>query len=196
MKSLVTTTGAIAIPFYDGEMSMLPFDMSTLEGLPDSLKQTAEKMLSGISHRVGEAFFTIHGKTLKKSQTLRRGGPHIDGSYDKAVFNWGGGGGWKVGENGPGTSTEDHARLYLSNKGGILLASNFESCLGWTGEFDGTPGRGGDCSHIELNSPFMLKRDTVYYGNNHFIHESLPISADFHRVMVRITLPESHVFEG
>lgn len=172
---------------------MLPFNLQNLEGLPAEWVGTARAMLRGIRRAGGQAFFTIHGRRLRRGQTLRRGGPHTDGSYDPTVFNWGGGG-WKVGENGPATDSEEHRRLYNSETGGIILASNFEACLGWNGEYAGLPGVGGNCSHIALDEPFILQRNTVYYGNNHFIHESLPMSQDVHRVFARITLPIDHSF--
>jgi hypothetical protein len=196
MKSIAVVTNEIALPMFDGEFSMMPFDLHTLNGLRDDFKVVAEKLLANIKHAGGTAFLTVHGKTLKKNETLRRGGAHTDGSYDRNVLDWGGGGGWKVGENGPAITSPDHMRLYGSETGGIILASNFESCLGWIGEFDGLPGVGGDCSAISLNEPFMLKRNTVYYGNNHFVHESIPVSEDVHRVFARITMPSDHRFAG
>ena len=75
------------------------------------------------------------------------------------------------------------------------MATNYPSCLGWVGEYDGLPKVGGDCRHIALGTPELLRENTVYYGNNHFIHESLPVSRDIHRVFARITLPEDHIFQ-
>ncbi len=195
MKSLSRELNKITLPSLVGHRSMIPFSMRSLEGLNTTFQIIARRMLQSIKDRSGVAFFTIHGKNLNQGDTLRRGGAHTDGSYDQKIFSWGGGGGWKVGENGPSLGSSDHDRLYNSNKGGIILASNFESCLGWSGEFEGLPSVGGDCSHIKLNKPFTLKRNTVYYGNNHFIHESLPVSEDVHRVFARITLPETHHYE-
>lgn len=192
MLSIATVTNGIELPLIEGEFSMLPFDLDTRIGLTGEFISIAEKLLTNIKHCGGIAFLTVHGKPLKKNETLRRGGAHTDGSYDRKVFAWGGGGGWKVGENGPAVTSHDHKRLYNSETGGIILASNFESCLGWIGDFEGLPGIGGDCSAINLDKPFLLKRNTVYYGNNHFIHESIPVSGDVHRVFVRITMPEDH----
>jgi hypothetical protein len=187
---------AISLPVFTGEKSMIPFNLKTLAGLPLEFVSVVKQMLIGVKNEGGEAFFTIHGKQLKATDTLRRGAPHTDGNYEpyNMSFGSGGGNGWKVGENGPGVNTSLHAEQYLSQKGGIILASNFESCLGWVGDFDGVQGVGGDCRHIKLNEPFMLKKDTVYYGNNHFIHESLPVSEDVHRVFARITMPIDHEF--
>ena len=49
-------------------------------------------------------------------------------------------------------------------------------------------------SHIDLGDSFELKENTVYFGNNHFIHESLPMKNDVIRVFARITLPEKYIF--
>lgn len=105
-----------------------------------------------------------------------------------------GGGGWKVGENGPSINTNLHERQYNSELGGIILASNYSSCVGWDGYYDGMPLRGGDCSHLNVKNHFTLKENTVYYGNNHFIHESLPVNDNVHRVFARITMPETHKY--
>jgi hypothetical protein len=197
MKSKVLSTNTINLPLIKGEYSMIPFDLITLKGLPREFLEIAKNMLKGIEHSGGISFFTIHGKVLKKGDTLRRGGPHTDGNYEPhfMTFGSGGGNGWKVGESGPETNTELHDRQYNNDKGGIIIASNFESCIGWLGEFEGTPNKGGDCSHIKLNEGFKLKKNRVYYGNNHFIHESLAVSDDIHRVMARITMPENHVYK-
>ncbi len=192
MKSTAMIIGDIDLPLIEDKISMVPFDLKTLKGLSGKIKTLASEMLQNISHGGGTAYFTIHGRKLKKDDTLRRGGPHTDGSFDFSVFSWGGG--WKVGEDGPDINSEEHIRLYNSENGGIILASNFEACLGWVGEFDGLPSVGGDCSHIKLNDPFMLKKNKIYYGNNHFIHESLPVTEDVHRVFARITLPENHIY--
>ena len=194
MKSMIAKTNTINLPVITGEYSMIPFDLNTLAGIPLQFLTTVAQMLSGIKHEGGKAFFTIHGKTLKASQTLRRGAPHTDGNYEpvKMGFGSGGGSGWKVGENGPSIDSELHKRQYNAINGGLILASNHSACLGWKGEFEGTPKVGGDCRHIALNDAFMLESNVVYYGNNHFIHESLAVDVDVHRVFARITMPENH----
>lgn len=194
MKSQFRELGAIELPFVNGEHKMIPFDMKTLSGLPSEFVGIANQMLSGIKNRVGIAFFTAHGKTLKSGNTLRRPAPHTDGNYEPHLMSFGGGG-WKVGENGPAINTSLHKRQYESELGGIILATNYASCVGWKGEYDGMPKVGGDCRHIKLDQPELLREGVVYYGNNHFIHESLPVGRDIHRVFARITLPEDHEYE-
>jgi hypothetical protein len=186
----------IKIPLILGEFKMIEFCLNTLSGLPDKFMNIAMDMLMNLDIPDKVGFFTIHGKILKKQQTLRRPGPHIDGNYEPYYMSFGGGeGGWKVGENGPAVGTNLHKRQYESPFGGIILCSNYSSCLGWNGEYDGLPKTGGNCSHMELDDPFFLKENTVYYGNNHFIHESLPVKEDVHRVFARITLAEGHKYQ-
>lgn len=192
MQSTFKAINTIELPFVNSEISMLPFDLVTLAGLPSEYHKTVLTMLNGVK-AAGTAFFTIHGKTLKAGKTLRRPAPHTDGNYEPVTMGFGGGG-WKVGENGSPVNTDEHNRQYASETGGIILATNYASCLGWNGEYSGLPSVGGDCRHIELDEPHLLKADTVYYGNNHFIHESLPVGKDIHIVFVRITLPETHQY--
>ncbi len=193
MISLVENTGAVELPLIIGEYPMIPFDLNSLVGLPLEFTNVAKQMLKGVIHRGGTAYLTMHGKVLKPSQTLRRGAPHTDGNYEPVNMDFGGGG-WKVGENGPPIDSETHHRQYNSEGGGLILASNHPSCLGWEGTFEGLPSVGGDCRHIKLGKPFKLQANKVYHGSNHFIHESLPVDVHVHRVFARITMPENHAF--
>ncbi|MCP4909706.1 MAG: hypothetical protein GY907_03280 [Bacteroidetes bacterium] len=198
MKSLVLSKGAISLPMVEGEHSMIPFNLDDFAGLTGDFLEIAKNMMQDIKHQGGISYFTIHGQKLKKGQTLRRGGAHTDGNYEPHLMTFGGGGGngWKVGESGHKPGHPTHQRQYVKDTGGIVIASNYRACNGWVGEFEGVPGRGGDCSHIQLNDHFELKANEIYYGNNHFIHESLAMKDDVHRVFARITMPENHVFEG
>ena len=196
MKSNAINLGKIEIPRHDGEDQMIVFDMKTLEGIPDGYRGLAEAMLAKIKQRDGFAYFTIHGRSLKKTETLRRPAPHTDGNYEPVMMSFGGQGGFKVGETGPRLHSPLHDRQYNAVNGGLLLASTYPACVGWVGEYDGLPGVGGDCRHLTLGQPFILEAGMIYYGNNHFIHESMPVDQDTHRTFVRITLPEDHVFDG
>ena len=73
----------------------------------------------------------------------------------------------------------------------MFIVSSYEACKGWNGVFEGQPGQGGDCSKIDLSkmSSFILNRNTLYWGNSTFIHESLPLDQKIKRQLVRITLP-------
>lgn len=198
MKSMYKKLNQIHLPYFNGEESMIEFNLETLEGLPEQFKSIAKAMLQDVGQLVGMAFFTIHGKTLGCNEYQRRPAPHTDGNYCKVQKGWGqgGGNGWKIGENGPAIDTKFHDDHYNTPNGGIILASSVSACNGWEGEFDGLPGVGGDCRHIELNEPTKLDANRVYYGNNHFIHESLPMPEFVHRVFARITLPIDHEYQG
>tara|TARA_R100000664_G_C2752104_1_gene139394 strand:- start:1491 stop:2075 length:585 start_codon:yes stop_codon:yes gene_type:complete len=193
MHSYAKKLNSINLPLVEGEFPMIPFDLKTLTGLPEEFKHIAKAMLKRIEHGGGKAYFTLHGKRLRKGETLRRGGAHVDGNYEPHVMDFGGGG-WKVGQEGRDVNHPTHIRQFNSTTGGIVICSNYHACNGWIGEYEGLPNKGGDCTHLALGESFELEPDTVYYGNNHFIHESLPMSDDVHRVMARITLPEDHVY--
>jgi len=196
MISRAKNMGQIVVPTYSGHESMIPFNIKTLEGIPEAFLSTVKAMLNNVPVKAGIAYFTIHGKKLIKNDTLRRGGPHTDGNYEPHQMDFGksGGSGWKVGENGPRIHSPLHKRQYVKETGGLILASNYSSSVGWLGEYDEVPGVGGNCAHIELKDSFLLKENTIYYGNNHFIHESLPVNETVHRTMIRITLPETHEY--
>ena len=195
MKSMVRNTGSVELPLIEGEFAMIPFDMETLIGVPKFFIHVVEKMLENIPRGKGTAFLTIHGKKLKSGETLRRPGAHVDGNYEPHTMDFSGGGnGWKTGEEGRPVGHPTHTRQFCSDKGGIIMVSNYHACNGWVGEYEGYVEKGGDCTHLDLGEPFMLEPDTIYYGNNHFIHESLPVDTDCHRVLARITLPEDHLY--
>ena len=185
---------SINLPFYKGEVSMLPFCLDNISTLPKEFRNVVKDMIRSLSIKKGEAFFTVHGKFVKKNKTMRRGLPHIDGNYLKEVSGWGtgGGNGWKVGENGVKLNSKEHKKSYLNEDGGMLIASSYPACKGWNGFYNNKPKQGGDCSHVDLKNGFMLEPHTVYYGNSQFIHESLPVNKDVFRILYRITLPTDH----
>ena len=195
ITSKASPVGHLVLPLFTGEASMMPFDLHTLEGLDGSSTRIVKSMLSNVPHSGGTAYFTLHGKELLAGETLRRGGAHIDGNYDPVDMGFGGGG-WKTGEEGRPPGHPIHERQFTTEQGGIVLASNYPACVGWIGAFEGIPQKGGDCTSFDLGQPFVLTPNTVYYGNNHFIHESLPVAHDVHRVFARVTMPEDHIYKG
>ncbi len=192
-------------PLLDCNIQMQHFDTTKMAVMTDDpfinnilpYKDIVSEMLSGINLLGNTAYLTVHGKHLKKGEILRRGGKHIDGNYDPDIFNWTCNGvdfDKYLNKEAPPVDSEHHQILYNSNRGGVLLLTNYEACLGWTGEFDGTAGLGGSCDHIETGEPFILQRNKVYYGNSTFIHESIPVKEDVYRIMFRITLPRNHIY--
>lgn len=185
---------SVMVPQLDGKISMMPFKLNDLEAVPLRYIHLVKQMIKKLPYLEGKAYLTIHGKKLVKYETHRRPGPHIDGNFLENVSDWGGNG-WKVGDDGLSLSPEDHKRSYEAHTGGMLLISNYPTCIGWNGIYLGDPGIGGDCSHIkELSNKenFLLDADTIYYGTSQFIHKSVPVNVNVHRTFVRITLPETY----
>lgn len=149
-------------------------------------------------------FVTIDEKDLKAGQTHRRGGAHVDGVYETAVeklgLDWGagGGGGWLNGVPGRILSEEAQRRSYQNENGGMIIVSNHAACQVWLGELDGVPGQGGSCEHLrdqfaDLDTGVM-DPNRVYKTNSTCIHESLPVTEDVRRQLLRITLSEQYQF--
>jgi hypothetical protein len=174
---------------------MLPFNLEHLSEVPEKFKRLVAHMTASLPIKKGIAYLTIDGRLVEKGKTQRRGGVHIDGNFIPDVSDWGGGSGggqngWKVGEGGRILSSEHHKLSYESKTGGMLIASTYPACKGWNGQYEGKPYVGGDCTRVEnLGEGFVLKPNTLYYGNSQFLHESLPIDKTTHRVVARITLP-------
>ena len=181
----------VQIPNFTGEVKMLPFNLENLAEIPKQFKEMVLKMIEVLPIKKGIAYFTIDGKTVEQGKSQRRGGVHIDGNY-LPLLSWGNGGGngWKVGEGGRILSSIEHKQSYETKTGGMLIASTYPACKGWNGTFEGKPYIGGDCTRLEgLGEGFVLKPNTVYYGNSQWLHESLPIDNTTHRIVARITLP-------
>jgi hypothetical protein len=86
----------------------------------------------------------------------------------------------------PGTEPE----IMFADEG-IILASSVIGCRAYDGIWQGEPGEGGDCSHIDLSnlSPVLMLPAQVYAGNVNMLHESLPMGADCLRTVVRLNVP-------
>ena len=56
MKSIAIATNKIELPMVDGEFSMVPFNLITLDGLQDDFKAVAKQLLANIKHVGGIAF--------------------------------------------------------------------------------------------------------------------------------------------
>lgn len=179
----------------NAHLYMHPLDLEKDVDLPHEFEEfnpVIQRMLMLSPIERGTAWITIDCKSVKKGETHRRGGPHVDGNYVYA-WNGGGGNGWKTGDAGRVLSPEDHADQYCNAKGGMIIASSYAACKAWIGEFDVMPNQGGDCSHIrnllDKMKNLILKPNIFYLGNSTCIHESLPIEEDVDRVLVRLTLP-------
>jgi hypothetical protein len=77
---------------------------------------------------------------------------------------------------------------------GLILASSITAARAFDGEFEGAPNDGGDCSHIDTKAmrEVMLSAGRIYAGNVTMLHESLPVSFDCLRTVVRLNVPGWH----
>lgn len=198
INSNVVMLNKIVLPKFEGLQLYMHKVSPNKINLPNGFKKykkIIESMLSMIPNFLDEMYVTIDEKFLQKGNSHRRSGPHTDGNY---IYGWGGGGGWLTGENGRHLSREKHVHQYLSNTGGMLIASDYSSCKAWKGNIEGEPNQGGDCSHLieKLNNldSLFLEKNTVYFMNSTAIHESLPVDENVHRNLIRITLPSN--FQG
>jgi len=184
MKSNSKIIGKVKVPSYKGLIYMEKFNLRTLDGVPEMFKEAVSDMTYFLEN--GEAFLTVDGKLIEKGDKHRRGDPHMDGIWMES--------GWDVPSRWNmmhGTPDPSHIIDPFEVNGGIILASDYTACKGWNGEYNDLPGDGGDCSHFNLKEGFLLEKDTVYYANSTFIHESLPVENDVHRTLLRVSLPES-----
>jgi hypothetical protein len=184
---------AFTLPSFAGDqLYMHPIELDGPLVLPAALEHwigAIDRLLKWSPIRKGIAFVTIDQRRIEGGTSHRRPGPHVDGNF---IFDWGGGG-WLTGENGRVLGPEDHRRQYCSPGGGFLIASDFEGCRAWIGEFDRAPLQGGNCEHIKNQLAdaysFILKPNVAYWGNSTGVHESLPLRESFNRSLLRITLP-------
>ncbi len=207
IKSLVVEKNEVIIPEFIGKIQMESINvsgsysiklMTSISGKNGIFDDVILSMLKDIEPVGKTAWITIHGQVLKKGEILRRPGKHIDGRYDPDIFDWTCDTvdfNKYLEKKAPPVDSKFHQVLYNSDKGGILLATNYSACLGYVGEFEGTAGLGGNCDHIKTNEPIKLEANKVYYGNSTFIHESVPVEEDVCRVVVRITLPRNHIYD-
>jgi hypothetical protein len=186
---------SITMPAFQGtQVYMLPFvinsNIDKNDSIPARYKAILKEMLKPFQYCNDIGFLTIDERQVSKGKTHRRGGAHIDGNY---IHDDWGNGGWLTSNNFNQKNLDIHNKLYNNPKGGMIIASNYSACRGWTGNFHGEIKQGGDVSHLKgglvNNSSFILKPNQIYYGNSQFVHESLPLTADVNRQLIRVTLP-------
>lgn len=184
MDSKIKQHGPVRFPEFTGDRQyMVKFTPD--EGVPDCLapwKDTISDMLDSIILRGNtKLFVTVDQAFVKAGDTHRRAGAHIDGNWGFYPINSGSHSGcWNCGPE------------YELRHEAILLANSVDSsACAYIGYVCGSPGEGGDCQHLSLNTleKRYLKSNTCYEGNVECIHECLPVSEDCYRQMIRIVIP-------
>lgn len=185
--SRVVEMGRVEFPEFLGErIYMREFRLET--GLPADLKRwqpTVDQMLVGVD--TDEPIYLMVDQGMVKANTShRRPGAHIDGYWIAAKQRHGGGGGHAGRWDRPSWNSCDFDKAE-----GLILASDFCACRALVGEFEGSPGEGGDCSMLDLSqlAEVKLLAGIAYAGNVTMVHESLPVACDTARTLVRLSVP-------
>lgn len=191
MLSTAVMTGNVTFPSFTKErVYMEKFFKKT--GLPSYLKRwqkTVDAMLKTVETD-NPIFIMIDQGTVKPSQSHRRPGAHIDGYWCEELRSHRGSGGHIMTTKGWNTGHAWNTSAELSEPEAIILASDYSSCVGYIGEWEGMVGQGGDVSHLNLDSMEKIKLESnkVYVGNVGFIHESIPVEQEVNRTLVRLSV--------
>lgn len=195
LQSIVQQRGSVSFPVNTGERVYMR-EIRKAVPLPAHLQRwqsTIDAMLHGVDTD-GPIYLMIDQGTVKANQSQRRPGLHIDGYWIPSLQAWGGGGSegqWKSagghdsGGGGHRISCDDW------KDEAIILASDISASRAMAGFFNGLPGDGGDCSHIDVSNmdSIRLQANTCYAGNVLMLHESLPVDQDCTRTLVRLNVP-------
>lgn len=214
--SILEKRGPVTFPEFTGERAyMIPFRQSS--GLPRRLERwqsTVDAMLAGIQ-APGDIFLMIDQKPVLAGAPQRRPGLHVDGYWCPAYRRHGGSHRAVAGAHGAESGAHaprgqhapqqeqhqpharhvagpsDWSRPDFSTPEAILLASDYAASRAYVGAYDGTPGAGGDFSHLDPSglAEVRLQSHTVYAGNVSMLHESLPVDRPVLRTLVRLNVP-------
>jgi len=183
--STLHVLGPVVLPTWGNiRIMMMPFHTDDVYGsLPSDLRRwakTIQQMVAGAPAGVG--YLTIDEAPVRKGETHRRPGLHVDGiGPDGKAGGWGGGGGY--GANG------------------MTMVSSHIGCRAYAQTFDGAPGPDGDCAHLasqcDKHRAVDLKPEMIYLCSPLTVHEALPMSEDTWRQFCRVSFPsDSPWYEG
>lgn len=181
-KSEVKHVGAISFPDFSGiRVMMMPFRMEDVATLPDSLagyRETVGRMVGMARVHEGVGYLTADEAMVRAGEAHRRPGLHVDG-----LGVWGGGGGsWAA--------------------KGMLLTSSVVGCRGYAQDFSGDLDSAQDnCEHLRPeclpSAEIVMQPSQVYWCGALTVHESMVMSADCRRQLVRLSMPsDAPWFEG
>lgn len=182
--SIVQPRGAVEFPAFTGERIYMR-EFRKQRGLPSDLMRwqpTVDAMLEGIDVD-GPIYLMIDQSVVLAGMAQRRPGMHIDGYWIPEMYAHGGGHG--------GGRHVTWCDADWKDAEAVILASDVSACRAMVGSWDGKPADGGDCSHIDTRGlrEVRLHADRVYAGNVTMLHESLPVSHDCARTLVRLNVP-------
>jgi hypothetical protein len=186
-ESSIKLSGEITFPEFSGiRILQMPFILGDIESIPDFLFHWKNTFLQlfDISHiKNGIAYITIDEKIVKKDETHRRKGLHVDGVFEgHAECTFGGG-------------------TFGTIKDGMYLASSEIGCRAWNQSFNGWAGYEGECDHLldqcKPENEVILNKNKIYWLGGLCVHESIPMKKDTKRTLIRMTLPNDNpCFDG
>lgn len=178
--SSVKRRGRVAFPAFTGERVYMR-EFTKAAGLPADLRRwqdTVDAMLDGVDAS-GPIYLMVDQGVVRSGVTHRRPGVHVDGYWIPRLQAHGGGGG-------------QHRTNGAAEMETLAIASDVLGCAAYVGPFDGIPGVGGDCAHIDLCGMQRVEMEPghVWMGHTlHMLHESLPVPRDCLRTVVRLNVP-------
>ena len=215
--SNVQQRGAVPFPAFTGERVYMR-EFTKASGLPADLtrwQDTVDAMLDGVDTS-GPIFLMVDQAPVRMATTQRRPGLHVDGYWHPALQAHGGGGGGHSsrpaepvgghrhnsgGHRGAPTPEPAAPGAHRGGGGGhlhggdyaetLILASDVLGCAAYVGAFDGQPGEGGDCAHVEASGLLRVDMEPgcAWAGHTlHMLHESQPVRRDCLRTVVRLNV--------
>lgn len=195
MKSIYKNLGGvIKMPSFSNRK--LYMHKTSMDGviLPKQFKDFLEPvstMLGKLVKHDNVCYITIDEKVVKNN-THRRGGIHVDYNWYEDIKGHS--------KHRPYAGSWDNPfpqwKPVITEKGGMLLCSNYEGCQVYKGDFDGVIKEGGDCSLIDISNleTETMPKEEVYYLNSTGIHESLKIDEKVERTLIRINFHPEYQF--
>lgn len=181
-KSEVKDLGSVSLPAFTGTRVMMqPFRLDRVAWSLPNLRPWVDTICSLLSRLdelvTGVGYLTIDEAEVAAGETHRRPGLHVDGvGPDGDVGGWGGGGGaW--------------------SSCGMIVAASHDGCQAWRQNFEGSPGRDGDCSHLasQLEDDALVRMcgGRAYWCSPLMVHASLALTQTTRRQFMRISMPST-----
>ena len=173
MKSELRLLGTIGVPRNTGDrIMMMPFDLADPKTTPPAWREFVDEMVYLGPCRSGVGYLTVDDAMVKRGETHRRPGLHVDG-----VGGWGG-------PPGPWGGAQ-----------GMLVAASRVGSRAWHQFIDGEPAADGDCEHLRPRLADHAKQtlwcDCAWWLGPNCVHEAVEMAEDTQRTFVRISMPSN-----
>jgi hypothetical protein len=177
-QSVITPGACSWFPDFTGtRVMMMPFyPADPVKSLPPRLRAYGE-LIEYVVDRPppGVGYLTIDEAELRRGETHRRPGLHVDG----------------VGEDGQDAGAYGGGGGYAAH--GMVLMANVLGCVGWAQEFHGAPGLDGDCAHLaeqcRMEDAIFFEPLRAYWCGPLAVHQAVPVQQDCRRQFMRVSMP-------